>query len=587
MKKNKPYQIEIFKNTDDFKVTSNLIKQYGKVAIYELHFFSDIEFEPQKTTFKWKYPAINVKGVWKPTSDFSKRIMDDWELDHMQARIAVDSPVISVFGHNDANSMTFACSDAINTTALNVLYREEDNYMYCHVSFFTEKHHKIKNYKAQLIIDTTDYHFSNALDKVSQWWSSFDQLSPIMPVSEAAKLPVYSTWYQFHQNLDTTTLIEECNKANKLGFGLIIIDDGWQTNDDNRGYDFTGDWESDRIPEMKSFVAQVHQTGMKLALWYSVPFCGKKSKAYQKFKNMLLVDEHRWAPVFDPRYPEVRDHLITIYANALKEWNLDGFKLDFIDEFRVYPNTILTMENGRDYASVNLAVDRLMTDITKTLKGIKSDLVIEFRQKYTGPAMRKYGNMFRAFDCPGDSVMNRVRIADLRMLSGETAVHSDMFTYHPNESTEIKALQVVNTLFGVPQLSILLKNASENELKMIAFYTNYWNKNKAILLQGKFTPLKPLANYPIIKAATNAHSIIGVYDDYMLDIDMNVDRIDIINAKISEEIVLNYNTIHSAYTCIVYDCMGNEVNQFSMQMNEAFKPIKVPPCGLVVCSKNK
>ncbi len=587
MKKNITHQIEISKDSQDFEVTVNLLKQYGNIAIYELHFFSDIAFTPQKTTLKWKFPAINVKGVWKPTSDFSKRIMDDWELDHMQARISVDSPVISIFGHDDTNRMTFACSDAISTTELNVLYREEDNYMYSHISFFTEKHHKIKSYKAQLIIDTTAYHFSRALGNVNQWWSSFDQLSPVMQVNDTAKLPVYSTWYQFHQNLDTIMLIEECKKANKLGYGLIIIDDGWQTNDDNRGYDFTGDWNPDRIPEMQSFVEQVHQIGLKLALWYSVPFCGKKSKAYQKFKGMLLVEEHRWAPVFDPRYPEVRNHLITIYANALKEWNLDGFKLDFIDEFRVYPNTVLTKENGRDYASVNLAVDRLMTDIMKTLKAIKSDLVIEFRQKYTGPAMRKYGNMFRAFDCPGDSVMNRVRIADLRMLSGETAIHSDMFTYHNDEPVEIKALQVVNTLFGVPQLSVLLDKATKSELEMIEFYTSYWNKNKEVLLRGKFTPLRPLANYPILKAETDIHSIIGVYDNYILDIEMNADRIDIINAKISEEIILNYNTIHSTYSCIVYDCMGTEIDQFSMQMNEAFKYIKVPPCGLVVCSKNK
>ncbi len=586
MKKNSTHQIEVSKNAVDFEVTVNLLEHYENVAIYEFHFFSDTVFEPQKTTFKWKFPAINVKGIWKPTSDFSKRIMDDWELDHLQARISVDSPVIAVFGHDDTNRLTFACSDTINTTELNVLYREEDNCMYSHISFFTEKHHKIKSYKAQIIIDTTAYHFSKALDKVSQWWSSFDQLSPVMQVNDAAKLPVYSTWYQFHQNLDTYILIKECKKANELGYGLIIIDDGWQTNDDNRGYDFTGDWEPDRIPEMRSFVDQVHQTGMKLALWYSVPFCGKKSKAYQKFKGMLLADDHRWAPVFDPRYPEVRTHLITIYAKALKEWDLDGFKLDFIDEFKVYPETVLTKENGRDYASVNLAVDRLMTDIMKTLKAIKPDLVIEFRQKYTGPAMRKYGNMFRAFDCPGDSVMNRVRIVDLRMLSGKTAVHSDMFTYHHDEPLEIKALQVVNTLFGVPQLSVLLERASKNELEMITFYTNYWNKYKEVLLYGKFTPLKPLANYPIIKAETVEHTIIGIYDDYILDVEMNANRIDIINGKITKEIILNYKTVLGSYSCTVYDCMGTIIDQFSMKMNEAFKQIEVPACGLIVCLKN-
>ena len=38
-----------------------------------------------------------------------------------------------------------------------------------------------------------------------------------------------------------------------------------------------------------------------------------------------------------------------------------------------------------------------MTRLTK----IKTDVLIEFRQSYIGPLMRKYGNLFRAGDCPG------------------------------------------------------------------------------------------------------------------------------------------------------------------------------------------
>ena len=48
--------------------------------------------------------------------------------------------------------------------------------------------------------------------------------------------------------------------------------------------------------------------------------------------------------------------------------------------------------------------------------------------------------------------MNRIRIADIRMLAGNTAVHSDMITWHHDETLEIAALQLVNTLFGVPQI---------------------------------------------------------------------------------------------------------------------------------------
>ncbi|WP_299260373.1 glycoside hydrolase family 36 protein [uncultured Aquimarina sp.] len=579
------HNIEIIQESKDFQVHITLLEEQHGVTIYNINFSSETKFQPQKVTFKWKIPVVNVKGVWKPTTDFAKRIMDDWELDHMESRISVDSPVISLFGHDDSNIITFACSDAINTKKLNALYREEDNCIYCHISFFTERHHAITDYNAQLRIDQSNQPFSESLKNVGKWWESFESLTPAI-VPDLAKVPVYSTWYQFHQKLDIENLIEECRIASTLGYELIIIDDGWQTNDENRGYDYTGDWYPERIPEMKNFVNKIHTTGMKLALWYSVPFCGKKSKAYKKFKGKFLTEEHRWAPVFDPRYPEVREYLISLYVNALKTWRIDGFKLDFIDEFKVYPSTKLTKEEGRDYSSVNLAVDRLMTDIMSSLHAINPEVVIEFRQKYTGPAMRKYGNMFRAFDCPGDSVMNRVRITDIKILCGETAVHSDMFTYHTEEPLEIKALQLVNTLFGVPQLSILLQKATSEELSMIHFYTHYWRNHSDVFLKGKFIPQKPLANYPVLKSSLEDHTIIGLFDNYIIDFQEETNRVDIINGQLNTKIVLSSDKNYGAYHCVIYDCTGKKINECNLMVLIGVVQIKAPVCGLIILEKN-
>ncbi len=584
MKNTITHDIEVIGETNAFQVKITLHSENEGVSIYTINFSSDSDFVPHPITLQWKIPVINIKGVWKPTTDFAKRIMDDWELDHMESRISVDSPVIALFGHNDDNIMTFASSDAINKTKLNALYREEDNHIYCHISFFTETFQNIKNYTSQLRIDQQHQHFSKTLNKVGKWWGNFEHLKPIT-TPDLAKVPVYSTWYQFHQKLNTQVLIKECSIAADLGYELIILDDGWQTIDENRGYDFTGDWKPERIPDMENFVSKIHQTGMKLALWYSVPFCGNKSNAYKKFEGKFLTEKHRWAPVFDPRYPEVRAHLVDLYVQALKNWKVDGFKLDFIDEFKVYPDTILSRENGRDFSSVDLAVDCLMTTIITSLHEINPDVVIEFRQKYTGPAMRKYGNMFRAFDCPGDSAMNRVRITDIKMLCEETSVHSDMFTYHPDEPLEIKALQVVNTLFGVPQLSILLQNASQDELHMIRFYTQYWKTNASVLLGGTFEPQRPLANYPILKSYSKQLTIIGVYDNYVINFEVETDKIDIINGQTVPKIILSSTHNYGAHNCIIYNCMGKKIEEFLITISIGVLEIKAPICGLIRLEK--
>lgn len=576
--------IQILGGSTNFSSTLKVVSNENNIIICDINIEGKQAEVPKPTTIQWKIPAHNVKGVWKPTTDFAKRIQADWELDHMESRVSIDAPIINLFGHDDSNSLTFACSNAINKLELNARYREEDDYFYCFINLFTETNYPIKKFNIQLRIDSRNIHFSETIKDVSKWWETFDNLQPTS-VPESALVPLYSTWYNFHQNLDEDVLEEECKLAYDLGYKAIIIDDGWQTNDGNRGYDFTGDWLPERLSKTKEFVAKIHKIGMKVGFWYSVPFCGEKSEAYKRFEGKFLTKTHRWAPVFDPRYPDVRAYLINIYKSALVDWNLDGFKLDFIDDFKWYPET-KPKNDEMDFYSINDAVDRLLTDVITTLKAIKPNVFIEFRQKYVGPAMRKYGNMFRAFDCPGDATMNRIRIADIKMLAGNTAVHSDMITWHKDEAVEVAALQMVNTLFGVPQISILLKEAPKNHLTMIQFYTNYWNENKVLLTEGIFTPFNPLANYPQKQIVNANKMIVGVYDNYVSEINEKVEELDILNAKLTDAIILNSKIDLGEFTGVIFNCEGEIVRKEIFKLHKGILSITVPACGIIQLTKN-
>ena len=187
---------------------------------------------------------------------------------------------------------------------------------------------------------------------------------------------MYSTWYNFHQSVESGELLRELALAKPMGMGVIIVDDGWQTLDTKRGYAFTGDWEPERMPNMRAFVDSAHALGVKVMLWYAVPFVGKNSKAAARFKDRTLrVDERLGTYVVDPRYPEVRQYLIDTYTHAIRDWGIDGFKLDFIEQFAANASTVLTAENGRDFASSkNEATDRMMTDVMSALRGMKPDV---------------------------------------------------------------------------------------------------------------------------------------------------------------------------------------------------------------------
>lgn len=66
---------------------------------------------------------------------------------------------------------------------------------------------------------------------------------------------------------------------------------------------------------------------MKCLLWYSVPFIGRYSRIWNRFSEKLLhYDEELHCGTLDPRYPEVREYLVSVFEKGMKEWNLDGFK---------------------------------------------------------------------------------------------------------------------------------------------------------------------------------------------------------------------------------------------------------------------
>jgi len=579
-------EIEVTRKANEWSMNWATKELESGVTQLDLQFESSNPVVPTEVLLKWKTSSHGIAGIWHPVLGASKSIKPDWARDLVQSRAAVNAPVINYFAHDDGNLLTIASAEAVNTVSIHGSIREEDAYLHSRIRFFTEAMPAMTKYNTSILFDSRNISFDQALQGVTKWWESFDHLQPAS-VPDLARYPMYSTWYSYHQTLVTDDLIKECKTSYDLGYRTIIVDDGWQTLDANRGYAFTGDWQPERIPDMKGFVEEVHQLGMKFMLWYSVPFVGINSEAYERFKGKYLFERLGLdAYVLDPRYPEVRQYLINIYKDALLEWNLDGFKLDFIDDFHAVDTTELTLADGRDFASVNEAVDRMMTDIIKELKSIRPDVLIEFRQRYIGPAMRKYGNMFRAADCPNDAVTNRLRITDLRLISGNTAVHSDMLMWDRNEPVETAALQLLNILFSVPQVSVKLDDLSEDHLKMIRFYTGYWNANREVLLDGKFEAMQPLAKYPLIASTLNNHKIIGLYTDQWIDLETLPGRIDVVNGKSSDKILLNLNRGEGVYKVIIYNCLGEEVTNQEINLKAGMNEFIVPPSGMISLERN-
>jgi len=296
----------------------------------------------------------------------------------------------------------------------------------------------------------------------------------------------------------------------------------------------------------------------------------------------LRYEDRLGAYVLDPRFPEVRAYLIDVYRRAIRDWGIDGFKLDFIERFTADEKTVLEASGGRDFASVNEAADRLLTDVLGELRKVKPDVMIEFRQPYIGPLIRKYGNMFRASDCPNSYLLNRVRTIDLRLLSGNTAVHADMIMWHPGEPVELAAFQLVNVMFSVPQVSVRLGEIPKDHLEMIKFYLAYWSANRGVLLDGKLVPLHPDANYPVVTASDGRKQIVGLYGESVIAVDAAArDAIDVINGKETKQVVLSSDKDLGAYRYVIRDCQGRVQKKGQVTLKKGVVDFTVPVSGLL------
>lgn len=529
-------------NPGEWKFSASVETEGGK-EIVSIVMDAPQPCAPARFNVYFTFPQKGVFNTWTSDVSCGTHLDPFWGGSNNSSALAFRMPLYEYFDDNDTNRLTIACSESFRRVEAALGVMEEGCDICSELRFFREAEAPMSHYETKIMLDGRRVFWGKTIQDGVKWMMEEKGLQAL-EAPEAAFEPLYSTWYQFHQNVTDKAVAEECKLAAELGMKTVILDDGWQTEDGNRGYAFCGDWKPTpkKFPDMASHVAAVQKLGMKYMIWYSVPYVGFNSEAYAKFEGKYLYNEHGLGcSVLDPRFPEVREHLVNLYVNALKDWNLDGFKLDFIDSFGLRGEDPAVKENyaGRDIMNVNEAVNVLMKEVSSALKAIKPDILLEFRQQYIGPAIRQYGNMFRAADCPGNAKDNRMRIASLRLTSGMTAVHSDMIEWNLKETPENVGRAIINAIFGVIQYSAMLRDIPQEHLEVMQKWIAFADEHRETLLQSEFRPHHPELGYPVIEAESDTERIVAVYqDNVVVEAAPRGKRLYILNASGSDSIAV-------------------------------------------------
>ena len=498
---------------------------------------------------------LDTSGIWTPLNSANTEIQPEWCKKASESQIASGMPLLCGYSAGGTNRFTAALSEIRSNTYLGAGVVEENCNCEFAIKLFRTPVEPIEEYSFTLRLDFRQIPYYNAIMDVKNWWENEIGAIPC-PVPESATHPVYSTWYNFHQNISAEELLNELKVAKSLGFDTIIVDDGWQCDDNNRGYTYAGDWipAHSKIGDPKHFTDECHKLGIKVIFWYSVPFIGYEAYNFKRFSDKYLsMDDGMKCAVLDPRFRDVREFLTTLYIQAVTNYGLDGLKLDFIDKFE------LTSGSSTNYAAMDIpiledAVFTLMSEIHQKLTAISPEIMIEFRQKYVGPAICAFGNMLRVSDCPYSGMTNARGIIDLRLTSGQTVVHTDMSMWHCNTSNEDVARQLFLGLFAVPQISVMLNKLLSQHKEVIKIFLDYWNNNKSLLLNGDFSCSTPSNTYSFAKVS-------GKNKDIVLLITKNVAQVnskntDILNATGEDHIYLDLTHKTNFCTLIVTNSLG-------------------------------
>ncbi|WP_125604900.1 glycoside hydrolase family 36 protein [Lapidilactobacillus bayanensis] len=525
-------------------------------------------------------PLIEISRFWYPTAPINCPLPNLWS-ELLKTKSNYSTPIFSLFNESGKNKVTIALSETKREINSLIGVHEESASIY----FTFQVFEGLSNGTLKIHFDFSDQLFSDSIIQARKWQYECGNYQ-ILPKNSFAYNPVYSTWYSFHQKINQYEVEQQQKHFDKYHLKAIILDDGWQTDDSSRRYAFAGDWEisKNKFPNMKKHIANIRQRQTRYLLWVTLPYVGEKTQAFLKFKNKLLYfDEFQKAGILDPRYSEVREYLTSRLITLVKELDLDGLKIDFVDTFKA---TNTDANSGMDIKNLDDAIDALLRRITSNCRDYKHDFLIEFREDYFGTVMNQYANIMRVKDCPCDYNQNRIGITNLRLLCPTAAPHSDMVMFNSKDELSNIALQILNCLHGVIQLSIDLNGLTAEQEKLLTYWLNYQYKNRHFIYDHSFTALNPQLGYNILASGSDIKRIITSHQGnqcVVINDSFFAQTIDVINVTLTPQLLIKNATRTLMISKVkIFDVFGELIDnsEINLQIGEVVS-LDIPSGGFI------
>lgn len=517
-------------------------------------------------------PLGDSAGFWNAGSSArNHRSLDpDW-MGRQVASIVNSVPLGCLYDGGGHSLLSFALDETVREVTMKYGVSEEGKSFVVHLVL------PEGSATHELAVRSSDGTLNESVPHLASWLAS--KHADPMNAPGFASEPVYSTWYAYNQRISETKILADVNVAADLGIRTLFIDDGWQNFGNGRGYQGCGDWTADlqKFPDLKGLIETVHQKGMRVVLWVAPLLLGTESADFAELSDLAPAFKPSLnCHIYDPRIAAARKHIVSICVRLIETFDLDGLKIDFLNESMIYAST----PTDGDIPDVGQAMQQLLADLNRALelRGL-SDLLIEFRHPYVSPAIAPFANVLRADDCPGDAYMNRGAIIDARMLAGGRIVHSDPIMWDPTADPAVSTRQLMNAFFGVPQISMPLSTLDRGHLVTIKAFLGLWKQCSATILEAQLEPSLPIDGYTTVLAQRpGKQTVIGLYAPSVVKYDTQIGEECLIFNVTAEDMVV-IDVEGSAPTLVeVFDAAGVKHSTEKQNLTGLIK-LKIPRCG--------
>lgn len=340
-------------------------------------------------------------------------------------------------------------------------------------------------FRETLVLGRQKTHFSHAIQRLFQLCKRRLSIQP-MAAPDWARAPVWCSWYSHLYHLTQEQVHAQIPHLVRAGFGTVVLDASWFKRPDAAMHRVAGVYRADApaLPDLRALSRRLHDQGLRLMLWCAPHFLGFRSSLRAAMSPYCIHDSKSRSYLLCPSCPQSIAHVRTLTERLMRDYELDGLKLDFLDT--VEPRCIDKKHPHVD-GDPGLSMLKLMAAARDGMLSVKADAAIEYRVSYSTLSSLGMANCHRGNDGPYDADYIRRENLFLRLFCDyPSAVWSDYAYWHPRESPANIALMLGQQIFsgGVPTVSIDLTQCSDAHRRSLTQWLSFYNEHRDALARA-------------------------------------------------------------------------------------------------------